>query len=30
MRKVVSLWINGNWRATLRFIGVSVELVDYH
>ena len=24
-----SLWVNGNWRATFRFIGADVELVDY-
>ena len=29
MRKAMSLWINGNWRVTFRFIGVNVELVDY-
>lgn len=28
-----SLWVNGNWRVTFRFIGVDVEpvnYVDYH
>lgn len=24
-----SVWVNGNWRVTFRFIGVDVELVDY-
>jgi len=24
-----SLWVNGNWRITFRFIGTDVELVDY-
>lgn len=24
-----SMWVNGNWRVTLRFIGVDVELIDY-
>jgi len=24
-----SIWINGNWRVTFRFIGEDVELVDY-
>ncbi|WP_018403110.1 type II toxin-antitoxin system RelE/ParE family toxin [Marinobacter gelidimuriae] len=24
-----SLWVNGNWRVTFRFIGVDVELVNY-
>ncbi len=24
-----SLWVNGNWRITFRFVGVDVELVDY-
>nr|WP_273790407.1 type II toxin-antitoxin system RelE/ParE family toxin [Bartonella sp. CM31XJBT] len=24
-----SIWVNGNWRATFRFIGTDVELVDY-
>lgn len=24
-----SIWINGNWRVTFRFIGQDVELVDY-
>ncbi len=25
-----SIWVNGNWRVTFRFIGADVELVDYH
>ena len=24
-----SIWINGNWRVTFRFVGIDVELVDY-
>lgn len=24
-----SIWINGNWRITFRFVGANVELVDY-
>ncbi|MDN5790272.1 MAG: type II toxin-antitoxin system RelE/ParE family toxin [Micrococcales bacterium] len=24
-----SIWVNGNWRITLRFIDSDVELVDY-
>jgi proteic killer suppression protein len=24
-----SIWVNGNWRITFRFIGNNVELVDY-
>ena len=24
-----SIWVNGNWRVTFRFIGKDVELVDY-
>jgi toxin HigB-1 len=24
-----SIWINGNWRITFRFIATDVELVDY-
>jgi len=24
-----SVWVNGNWRVTFRFIGANVELVDY-
>jgi proteic killer suppression protein len=24
-----SIWVNGNWRVTFRFLGVDVELVDY-
>lgn len=24
-----SIWVNGNWRVTFRFIGQDVELVDY-
>ena len=24
-----SVWVNGNWRVTFRFVGEDVELVDY-
>lgn len=24
-----SVWVNGNWRITFRFVGSNVELVDY-
>lgn len=24
-----SVWVNGNWRVTFRFVGNDVELVDY-
>ncbi len=24
-----SVWMNGNWRVTFRFVGADVELVDY-
>ncbi|GGZ01229.1 type II toxin-antitoxin system RelE/ParE family toxin [Novosphingobium colocasiae] len=24
-----SVWVNGNWRITFRFVGADVELVDY-
>lgn len=24
-----SVWVNGNWRVTFRFVGSHVELVDY-
>jgi len=24
-----SLWVDGNWRITFRFVGADVELVDY-
>lgn len=24
-----SIWVNGNWRITFRFIGADTELVDY-
>jgi toxin HigB-1 len=24
-----SIWVNGNWRGTFRFVGADVELVDY-
>lgn len=24
-----SIWVNGNWRVTFRFIGTDTELVDY-
>lgn len=25
-----SIWVNGNWRVTFRFVHSDVELVDYH
>lgn len=24
-----SIWVNGNWRVTFRFVGGDIELVDY-
>jgi proteic killer suppression protein len=24
-----SIWVNGNWRVTFRFIGADIELADY-
>lgn len=24
-----SIWVNGNWRVTFRFVGNDIELVDY-
>jgi toxin HigB-1 len=24
-----SIWVNGNWRITFRFVGQDVELIDY-
>ncbi len=24
-----SIWVNGNWRVTFRFLGQDIELVDY-
>ncbi|MBF1996246.1 type II toxin-antitoxin system RelE/ParE family toxin [Serratia symbiotica] len=24
-----SIWVNGNWRVTFRFVGSNIELVDY-
>lgn len=24
-----SVWVNGNWRLTFRFVGKDAELVDY-
>lgn len=29
MKGYWSIWVNGNWRITFRFIGADVELVDY-
>ncbi|MCZ4073638.1 MULTISPECIES: type II toxin-antitoxin system RelE/ParE family toxin [Rhizobium/Agrobacterium group] len=29
MRGHWSLWVNGNWRVTFRFLDSDVELVDY-
>lgn len=25
-----SIWVNGNWRVTCRFVDADIELVDYH
>lgn len=25
-----SIWVNGNWRITFRFVESDVELIDYH
>ena len=25
----ISVWVNGNWRITFRFVGADIELVDY-
>ena len=33
MKEHWSVWVNGNWRVTFRFVGADVELVhyqDYH
>lgn len=29
LRGYWSIWVNGNWRVTFRFVGADVELVDY-
>jgi proteic killer suppression protein len=29
LHKHWSIWVNGNWRVTFRFIGTDVELVNY-
>ncbi|MEW9615275.1 type II toxin-antitoxin system RelE/ParE family toxin [Shinella sp. S4-D37] len=29
MKGYWSVWVNGNWRVTFRFVGADVELVDY-
>lgn len=29
MRDRWSIWVNGNWRVTFRFVGRDIELVDY-
>jgi toxin HigB-1 len=29
MRGYWSIWVNGNWRITFRFVGADIELVDY-
>jgi proteic killer suppression protein len=29
MKSHWSIWFNGNWRITFRFVGADVELVDY-
>lgn len=25
-----SIWVNGNWRVTFRFLGADADQVDYH
>ena len=29
LKGFLSVWVNGNWRVTFRFVGTDVELVDY-
>ena len=29
LKEYWSVWVNGNWRLTFRFVGADVELVDY-
>ena len=29
LKGFLSIWVNGNWRITFRFVGVDIELVDY-
>lgn len=29
LKGFLSVWVNGNWRVTFRFIGADIELVDY-
>jgi toxin HigB-1 len=29
LKGLLSVWVNGNWRVTFRFIGTNIELVDY-
>lgn len=29
LRDYWSVWVNGNWRVTFRFVGADAELVDY-
>ncbi|MHB8253964.1 MAG: type II toxin-antitoxin system RelE/ParE family toxin [Acidiferrobacter sp.] len=29
MKGYWSIWVNGNWRVTFRFVGPDIELVDY-
>lgn len=29
MKGFWSIWVNGNWRVTFRFVGADTELVDY-
>ena len=28
-RGFISVWVNGNWRITFRFVDADIELVDY-
>lgn len=29
LKGFLSIWVNGNWRVTFRFVGADIELVDY-
>jgi proteic killer suppression protein len=29
LKRHCSVWVNGNWRVTFRFVGADAELVDY-
>lgn len=28
-KEFISVWVNGNWRITFRFVAADIELVDY-